>query len=361
MKQTEQASATRGRRTLVWLAAVACLGLVWASAPVLTQGRAGGGGRQGGAAAAAPKAEWPPKLVGPAPGELQVLPVAGNVHVIIGAGANITVQAGPQGVLVVDTGTAAMSAKVIAAIKSISTKPLRYIVNTTHTLEHTGGNLAIAKTGEIIPFREPDYAAGPQGALDTHKASVIAYLTVFHRMAAATGAQATPEEGWPDNTYSIAQKRLYFNDEPVVITHFVGNDDGNSVVLFRKSDVVAVGDLLDLTMYPRIDVENGGGLQQMVDSMNKLIDIVVPEANAAGGTLVIPAHGRIADHAEVVYYRDMLAIIRDRMQDALKRKLTVAQVKAERPTRDYDARYGKTTGPWTTDMFVEAAYKSLMK
>src|SRR5436190_945654 len=82
-------------------------------------------------------------------------------------------------------------------------------------------------------------AAGPQGALDTHKASVISYLTVFHRMAAATGAQATPEEGWPDNTYSIAQKRLYFNDEPVVITHFVGNDDGNSVVLFRKSDVVA--------------------------------------------------------------------------------------------------------------------------
>ena len=343
------------RLRLIRVAAAVGLGVVWAWAPVATQGR------QGGAAAAAPKPEWPPKLAGPAPGELQVLPVAGNVHVIIGAGANITVQAGKQGVLLVDTGTAAMSAKVIAAIKAISPKPLRYIVNTTHTLEHVGGNLAIAKTGEIIPFREPDYAAGPQGALDTHKASVISYLNVFHRMAAATGAQATPEEGWPDNTYSIAHKRLYFNDEPVVITHFVGNDDGNSVVLFRKSEVVSVGDLLDLTMYPRMDVENGGGLQQMVDSMNKLLDIVVPEANAAGGTLVIPAHGRIADHAEVVYYRDMLAIIRDRLQDMIKRKLTLAQVKAARPTRDYDARYGKTTGPWTTEMFVEAAYKSLTK
>ena len=340
------------RLRMIPAVAVLGLGLVWAATPVATQGR------QGGAAAAA-KPVWPPVLASAAPGELQVLPVAGNVHVIIGAGANITVQAGNQGVLLVDTGTAAMSAKVIAAIKSISPKPLRYIVNTTHTLEHVGGNLAIAKTGEIIPFREPDYTAGPQGALDVHKASVISYLNVFHRMAAATGAQATPEEGWPDNTYSIAQKRLYFNDEPVVISHFVGNDDGNSVVLFRKSDVVAVGDLLDLTKYPRIDPENGGGIVQMVDSMNKLIDIVVPEANAAGGTLVIPAHGRIADHAEVVYYRDMLAIIRDRMQDQIKRKLTLAQVKAERPTRDYDARYGKTTGPWTTDMFVEAAYKSL--
>jgi glyoxylase-like metal-dependent hydrolase (beta-lactamase superfamily II) len=348
------------QRPLVWLVAATCLGAIWAATPVSTQGRQGGagGGRQGGAAPA--RAAWPPVLESAPPGELQILPVAGKVHVIIGAGANITVQSGEQGMLLVDTGTAAMSGKVIAALKTISPKPLRYIVNTTSTPEHVGGNLPIAKTGEIIPFREPDYAAGPQGALDTHKASVISYLNVFHRMAAATGPTAVPEEGWPDNTYSIEQKRLYFNDEPVVIQHFIGNDDGNSVVLFRKSDVVAVGDLLDLTMYPRIDPDNGGGIKQMVDAMNKLIDIVVPEANAAGGTLVVPAHGRIADHAEVVYYRDMLAIIRDRLQDAQKRKLTLAQVKAERPTRDYDARYGKTSGPWTTDMFVEAAYKSLM-
>lgn len=215
--------------------------------------------------------------------DITVVHVQKNVYLLASRAGNVAVQIGDDGVLLVDTGTAAMSAKVIAAVKSISPKPLRYIVNTTHTPEHVGGNLPVAKTGEIIPFREPDYTAGPQGALDVHKASVISYLNVFHRMAAATGPTAVPEEGWPDNTYSIEQKRLYFNDEPVVIQHFVGNDDGNSVVLFRKSDVVAVGDLLDLTKYPRIDPENGGGIQQMVDSMNKLIDIVVPEANAAGG------------------------------------------------------------------------------
>ena len=307
--------------------------------------------------------EWPPKLATPAAGEVEVLPVQGNVWMISGAGANITAQAGAQGILLVDTGTAAMSAKVIAALKTLPTKaPLRYIVNTTHFLDHIGGNAAIAPTGEIVPFREPNYTAGPQGALDVHKASVISYLTVFHRMAEAEGkAQATPEVGWPDNTYSIEQKRLSFNGEPVVIIHMPANTDGNSLVHFRKSDVVSAGELLDLTRYPIIDLAAGGSVQAMIAGLNKLIELTVPEANAAGGTLVIPAHGRIADHAEVAYYRDMVTIVRDRIQDMINRKMTLAQVKAARPSRDWDSRYGKTTGPWTTDMFVEAIYRSLTK
>jgi glyoxylase-like metal-dependent hydrolase (beta-lactamase superfamily II) len=298
-----------------------------------------------------------------APGEIQVLPVAGNVHMLVGAGANITVQAGKDGILVVDTGTAAMSDKVITAIKSISSAPLRYVINTTHFLDYTGGNEKVALTGEIIPWREPGYTAGPQGALATvKKASVISYYTVFHRLAAPTGKQSLiPENGWPDNTYSIAQKRLYFNDEPVVTMHMPGATDGDSVVLFRKSDVVSVGPLLDLTGYPMIDTEAGGSIQSEIDSLNHLIsEVVVPAANAAGGTLVIPGHGRIADHAELVYYRDMMTIIRDRIQDGIKRGLTLDQIKAGRPTQDYDARYGKSTGPWTTTMFVEAAYRSLV-
>jgi glyoxylase-like metal-dependent hydrolase (beta-lactamase superfamily II) len=310
---------------------------------------------------AAPAADWPPRLSGPAAGEVEIVPVQGNVFMIAGAGGNITVQAGHQGVLLVDTGTAAMSAKVIAAIQSISKRPLRYIVNTTHLADHTGGNAAIAPTGEIIPFREPNYTAGPQGALDVHKASVIAYYTVFHRMAGATGEAPTPEVGWPDNTYSIAQKRLHFNGEAVVIQHLTANTEGNSVVFFRKSDVVSAGDLVDLTQFPRIDVEGGGSLQAIVDSLNKLIEITVPEANAGGGTQVVPGHGRVGDHAEVVYQRDMMAVIRDRMADMLERKMTLAQVKAAGPAREYEARYGRTTGPWTTEMFVEAAYASLSR
>ncbi len=304
---------------------------------------------------------WPPVLSGPAPGEVEVLPVAGKVFMISNAGANITVQAGDQGMLMVDTGTAAMSGKVIAALKTLSQRPLRYIVNTSHYADHAGGNAAVAATGEIIPFRDPNYTAGPQGALDIKKASVISYLTVFHTIAGATGAAALPEAGWPDNTFSTELKRLSFNDEPVVIMHRPSVTEGNSVVLFRKSDVIAAGDLLDLTGFPRIDVGAGGSIASVVDSLNALIDVTVPLDNASGGTLVIPGHGRIADHAEVAYYRDMTTIVRDRVADMIKQKMTLAQVKAARPTRDWDSRYGRTTGPWTTEMFVDAVYRSLSK
>ena len=348
MSQRQRESSAAPRLTLVWVSAIACLGLLGFTERVPAQTDR--------------SRMWSPSLSGPVAGEIQVLPVAGNVHVLIGAGGNITVQAGDDGVLLVDTGLASMSDKVLAAVRTISTRPLRYIVNTTAGAEYTGGNAAIADVGETIPFRAANYTAGPQGALDIGRASVIAYYTVLHRMSAPTGEIApSPEEGWPDNTYSIAQKRLYFNDEPVVIMQQTANTDGNSIVLFRKSDVVSVGAMLDLTGYPMIDLDAGGSMQAMVEAMNRLIDVVVPRANAAGGTMVVPGHGRIADHAEVVYYRDMLTIVRDRIQDLIEKGMTLDQVKAARPTRDWDARYGRETGAWTTDMFVEAAYQSLSR
>jgi cyclase len=314
------------------------------------------------AQAAQARAAWPPRLSEPAPGEVQVLPVAGNVSVILGAGGNVTVQAGQQGILLVDTGTAAMSEKVWAAVQSLSRKPMRYIINTSEHADFTGGNATLAPRGETIPLREANYTAGPQGVINYKRASVVAYLTVLNRMSAPTGEKPpTPPDAWPDNAYATPQKRFYFNDEPVVMTNLPGNTDGNSIVHFRKADVISAGELLDLTRFPRIDVKAGGSLDTLVDSLNKLIDLTVPEANAAGGTLVIPGRGRIADHAEVAYYRDMNYIIRDRLRDMIGRKMTLAQIKAARPTRDYDSRYGATTGPWTTDMFVEAAYESLRK
>lgn len=302
---------------------------------------------------------WVPKLKGPAPGEIQILPVQGNVWVLIGAGGNITVQAGEDGILLVDTGTAAMSDKVLAAIATISKQTLRYIVDTTDSEDHTGGNAKIAATGEIIPFDLGD-AAKVQNSFDTHRASVISFLRVYDRMIGANGkSPARPEGDWPDNTYSSPEKRLYFNGEAVVIMHMPANTDGNSVVFFRKSDVIASGDLLDLAEYPLIDLKAGGSIQAILDSLNRLLEVAVPSAYEQGGTLVIPGHGRIAGFADVVYYRNMVSIIRDRIQDMIKRGMTLEQVKAARPTLDYDARYGNPGGKWTTDKFIEAAYQSL--
>jgi cyclase len=347
MSQLQRKSSAAPGLMLVWMSAIVCVGFLGLAERVYTQ-------------SAQVRNSWSPTLSGPAPGEIQVLPVAGNVHVLIGAGGNITVQAGEDGVLLVDTGIASMSAEVLAAVRSISTGPIRYIINTSYLPEHTGGNATIADAGDTIPFREATYTAGPQGALNISRASLIAYYTVLHRMSAPTGSTAsTPEGAWPDNTYSIEQKRLYFNDEPVVIKHQPANTEGNSFVLFRKSDVVSAGDILDMTGYPMLDLEAGGSLQAEWEALNGLIDVVVPKANAGGGTMVIPGHGGIVDHAEVVYYRDMIAIVRDRIEDMIERGLTLDQVKAARPTRDWDARYGRETGAWTTEMFVEAAYQSL--
>jgi cyclase len=302
---------------------------------------------------------WKPAMPAANDGQVHVLPVRGKVYMLVGAGGNITVQAGDDGVLIVDAGVASMSDKVLAAVRTISRGPIRYIVNTGEREEFTGGNEKLAAAGSTIRFRvstDPRVSDG----LAKDRASVISYVTIFQRMSAPTGKVAPRvEEAWPDNTYSTPQKKLYFNDERVLIVHEPSGTDGNSIVHFRTDDVVSVGDLVDLTSYPFFDANAGGSIQAIVEGLNHLIDITVPNRKSEAGTLVIPGHGRLADQPDVAYYREMVVIIRDRIQDGIKRGLTLQQVKAERPTSDYDPRFGKSTGAWTTDMFVEAVYRSL--
>ena len=341
-------NTVRRRSSLVAASIVVAVGLLASADRVYTQAGA--------------NRIWAPKLSEPAAGEVQLLPVQGNVHMIVGAGGNITVQVAEEGILLVDTGIASMSDKVWAAVQTLSRRPMRYIINTTEHPEHTGGNAALAPKGETVPLRDANYTAGPQGTINYRRASVVAHVNVLRRMSAPTGEKApTPEAAWPDNTYSTPIKRFYFNNEPVVVMHYPSITDGNSVVFFRKSDVLSAGDLLDLTRYPMIDVKTGGSIEGVIESLNRLIDITVPAAHGAGGTMVVPGHGRIADHAEVAYYRDMVFIVRDRIKDMMQRGMTLEQIKKARPTRDYDPRYGSNTGPWTTDMFVEAAYRTVSK
>jgi hypothetical protein len=130
-------------------------------------------------------------------------------------------------------------------------------------------------------------------------------------------------------------------------------------VHFRGADVISVGDLLDMTGYPRIDVAAGGSIDSVVQGLYRVIEITVPNRKSEAGTLVIPGRGRLADQPDVVYYQQMSAIIRDRIKDMIGKGMTLEQVKAARPTRDYDPRYGSSSGAWTTDMFVEATYAGL--
>lgn len=182
-------------------------------------------------------------------GEVHLLPVQGNISMLVGAGGNITVQAGEDGILLVDTGLAPMSDKVLEAIRPLSKRPLVYIVNTNDREDHTGGNENIGKTGRPVPTDSQRYAVADRVAAS--HAYIIAFQTALDRMSAPTGQVATtPEGGWPNDTYSVPQKNLYFNGEAVEIFHQPASTDANSMVLFRRSDVISAGDIFDPSEYP---------------------------------------------------------------------------------------------------------------
>jgi glyoxylase-like metal-dependent hydrolase (beta-lactamase superfamily II) len=308
--------------------------------------------------------------------EVRVLPIQGNVSLVVGAGANITVQAGEDGLLLVDTGAPELSEKVLDAIWPLSKKPLVYIINTSDQADHVGGNEKIGSAGRPVSTvgqvrmfyrndwlnRLKDRNSPADPSLSAPGAYIIAFSTVLERMSAPAGSVApTPEAAWPNDTYSETQKNLYFNGEAVQIFHQPGNTDGNSIVMFRRSDVISAGDLVDLTSYPVIDVDKGGSIQAVIDGLNRLKLMAVPAEYEEGGTVIVPGHGRLADRADLSWYQQMVTIVRDRLQDMIGKGMTLEQIKAARPTRDFDGIYGSTTGKWTTSMFIEAAYRSLTK
>jgi glyoxylase-like metal-dependent hydrolase (beta-lactamase superfamily II) len=290
--------------------------------------------------------------------EVHVLPVQGGVYMLVGAGGNIAVQIGKDGLLLVDTGLTQMSDKVLAAVRQLSDKPIRYILNTHVHPDHVGGNAKIAPLGVTITGGNVVAAIGESAG---EGAAVVAHQGVLDRMSAPTGKDpAFPSSAWPTDTFVGSEKEVFFNGEAIQMIHpKAAHTDGDSIVFFRRSDVVVTGDIFTTTNYPLIDLDRGGSLQGVIDALNLILDLTIPAEKQEGGTYVIPGHGRLCDEADVVVYRDMITIIRDRIQDMIKKGLTVEQVKAARPTRDYDVRYGSSTGRWTTDMFVEAAYKSL--
>jgi len=292
----------------------------------------------------------------PHDGEIHVIQAQGNVYMLVGDGGNIAVQIGNEGPMVVDSGAGRLSDKVIAVIRTLSNKPIQFVINTSFHPDHTGGNVKLHAAGmdpEANGGNLRTFADAGVGA------TMMAHLNVLNRMSAAKGNATTAADGWPTDTYTQGRRRKLHNGEAVEIFYQPNaTTDGDSIVHFRRSDVIVTGDIFNSSGYPFIDVKNGGSVRGEIAALNNILDKTV-SFRQEGGTLIIPGHGRLCNEWEVTEYRDMMVIIRDRVQAMINKGATLQQVLAARVSADYDARFGSNTGPWTTAMFIEAVYTSL--
>jgi cyclase len=330
-----------------------------------------------------------PMIQAPPTGQIEVLPIRGNLYALMGAGNNVVISVGADGVFVVDAGRAAMTDALLETIRRVQRewsirneprpagfgaegrssvvdrhvtappKPIRYIVNTSADPDAVGGNEKLRNAGRTYTGGNVanDIRDSGEGAAILSHENVQIRLTKDEEGRPAATGDALPTDTYFSPYYKLSH---FFNGEGVQLTHVKNaHSDGDSIVHFRGSDVIALGALMATREYPRIDVAHGGSINGVIDGLNKALELAIPEFRLEGGTMMVPASGRIVDSGDVAYYRDMLTIIRDRVQDLIKKEMTLDEVLAARPTADYDTQYGATTGPWTTRMFVEAVYKSL--
>ncbi len=332
-------------------------------------------------------------------GEIKVLPVQGNIYMLVGDGGNIAASIGKDGILLVDTGLESMSAKLMSKVLELATaissspepnrcvglhcpgtpygwsspslnaiisspappKPVRFIINTSVDPDHIGGNermAALPADAKIVGVTFPPVGIAPGATVITHE-------DVLTRMSnPGPGEKAAPSGRLPTDTYHADDYKLseFFNGEGIRVIHqAAAHTDGDSMVFFRYSDVLAAGDILNTESYPVIDVAKGGTINGLLAGLNHILDIAIPEFRSQGGTMIIPGHGRLCDIGDVANYRNMVAIMRDRIQDLKNKGMTLEQVKAAKPTFDYDGLYGSDSGPWTTSQFIEAVYNTLSK
>ena len=287
---------------------------------------------------------------------LEVLPVQGNVYLVAGPHGNSAVQVGHEAVVVVDTQTPDVTGDFLDAIGELSAEPIRHVIVTSASVEHTGGNAAVSQAGTYVRLID---SLDPRGLEDS--ASIISHVNVLASMSTPTGeAEETDPASWPTDTYFTDQWALYVNNEGIQLFHVpAAYSDGDTIVFFRRSDVVSAGDIFNTDRYPNFDAAQGGSISGVIEGLNLILDLAIAGENQTGGTIVIPGHGRLGDETDVINYRDMATIIRGRIQAMIDEGMKLDEVLAAQPSRDYDAQYAGNPDSWTGDKLVEEIYMDL--
>ncbi len=273
-----------------------------------------------------------------------------NFWMLITPDGNLALQVGTEGALLVDTGRSGTSDAVLAAIRQITKQPLRYIINTSAGPMQIGNNAVL---GALKGGATDGQGKGPTPAIIANEA-VLTHMN-------EPGVKF-PAVAWPSDAYAAHKRSIRYNGEAIDIIHAPSAySDSDSIVYFRRSDVIVAGEIFSTNRYPLVDRKRGGTVLGVLAGLNQMLDIAVPDVIVENynedGTLIIPGSGRLCDRDDLTEYHDMVNIVRDRMMNLVSTKRSLEEVKAARPLIDYEQRY--STPEWTTSMFIDAFYAEL--
>jgi len=265
---------------------------------------------------------------------VQITPVkvADGLYMLTGRGGNIGLSVGEDGAFVIDDQFAPLTDKILAAIRTVTDKPVRWVFNTHWHGDHTGGNENMGKAGALI----------------------VAHDNVRKRMNPAEfkdlvgSSNQAPAGALPVVTFSD-QVTFHWNGETIRVLHVArSHTDGDAIAFFEKANAVHMGDTFFRGRYPFIDVASGGTVQGMIASSNQVLGML------KAGTRIIPGHGDLSGATELTAFRDMLVTVRDRIAPMVERGMTEDQVVAAKPTADLDATWGAQP-----ERFVRSVVQSL--